>query len=95
MLYLKIINTFMKNNVYILYSKLSKKLKNIIRILVGLAVLELLIKTIFWLFWSTTEKLLGLLKIDAIFEFLGQFTIRSIYFFQKGVDNFEIEHKTC
>ena len=27
--------------------------------------------------------------------FLGQFTIRCIYHFQEGVDNFEIEHKTC
>ena len=32
------------------------------------------------------------LDLNAIFEFLGQFTIRYIYyFFQKGVDNFKIE----
>ena len=32
---------------------------------------------------------------ELFFEFLGQFTIRFIYHFvQKGVDNFETEHKT-
>ena len=36
---------------------------------------------------------LAYLNVDAIFEFLGQFTIRCM--FQKGIDNFEIEHKTC
>ena len=36
------------------YSKLSKELKNNIEIQVGQAVLELLLKTIFWLFWSIT-----------------------------------------
>ena len=43
-LYLKIINTFLKTNES--YSKLSRKLKNSIEIQVGQAVLELLIKTI-------------------------------------------------
>ena len=37
---------------YVSYSKLSKELKNSIKILVDQAVLELVIKTIFWLFWS-------------------------------------------
>ena len=37
---------------------------------------------------------LAYLNSNAIFEFLGQFTIRCISF-QKGVDNFEMEHKTC
>ena len=36
--------------IYAPYIKLSKELKNSIQILVGQAVLELLIKTIFWLF---------------------------------------------
>ena len=35
---------------YVSYSKLSKELKNSIKILVDQAVLELVIKTIFWLF---------------------------------------------
>ena len=39
---------------------------------------------------------LASLNFNAIFEFVGQVTIRCIYyyFFLKGVDNFEIEHKT-
>ena len=43
-LYLKIINIFLKNNIYTSYSKLSKELKNSIKIKVGQAVLELLIQ---------------------------------------------------
>ena len=65
-LYPKIINTFLKNNII---SKLPKKLKNGIGILVGEAVLKLWIKTVI------------LLMHNIIF--------------QKDVDNFEIEHKTC
>ena len=42
MLYLKIINIFLKNDIS--YSKLSKKLKNSIQIKVGQAVFELLIQ---------------------------------------------------
>ena len=48
---------------------------------------------------------LAYLNFDAVFEFFGQFTIRCIFYykllyiiniiFQKDVDNFEIEHKTC
>ena len=41
------------------------------------------------------KNLLAYLNFDAIFEFLGQFTTKCIYYFSKGVDNFEIEHKTC
>ena len=43
-------------NFYAAYSKLSKKLKNSIKIQSSQAVLELLIKTIFWLMWSITFK---------------------------------------
>ena len=42
-----------------------------------------------------TQEPLGFLKFYAILEFTGQFTLRCMYYFQKGVDNFEIEHKTC
>ena len=36
------------------------------------------------------------LNFNAIFEFLGQFTIKMHIIYQKGDDdNFEIEHKTC
>ena len=55
-LYLKIINTFL-NKLHASYSKLSKELKNSVKISVDQAVLELMIKTIFWHF-------------HAIFEFL-------------------------
>ena len=44
-LYLKIINNFLKNKVYILKKKLFKELKNGIGILVGQAVFKLWIKT--------------------------------------------------
>ena len=55
------------------WTKLSKKPKNGIKISVGQAVLELLIKTCKLLFWSVTQELLGILKLNAIFEFLRQF----------------------
>ena len=64
-LYLKIINTFLKNYMWILYciSKLSKELKNGIEILVGKAVFKLRIKTFKMLFRSITQELLGLPKV--------------------------------
>ena len=41
------------------------------------------------------QEPLGLLKFNAVFKFLGQFTIRCIHhFFQEDVDNFEKEHIT-
>ena len=40
--------------IYAPYSKLSEKLRNSTKILVGQAVLESLIQTTFWLFWSIT-----------------------------------------
>ena len=73
------------------------ELRNGIEILVGQAAFKLWIKTVKLLFGSITQEPVGLPKVWCFFEFLGQFTIRCIYifFFQKGVDNFEIEHKTC
>ena len=58
----------------------------------GQSVFKLWIKTVKILFWSITQELLAYLNFTDIFEFLGQFSIRRIYFFQRGVDNFEIEH---
>ena len=43
----------------------------------------------FKMFGSITQELPAYFNFDAIFEFLGQFTIRCIYF-QKDVDYFEI-----
>ena len=74
------------------YSKLFKELKNGIEILVGQVFLKSWIKTFKMLFGSLTQEPLN---FDAVFECLGQFTIRYICFPQKGVDNLEIEHKTC
>ena len=80
---------------YASYSKLSKELKNGTEILVGQVVFKLWIKTVKIIFWSILKNPLPYLNFSVIFEFLGQFTIRCIYFVQKGVDNFEIEYKTC
>ena len=80
--------------IYASYKKnKSKELKYGIEILVGQAVFQLWIKAVKMLLGSITQK--RFLNFDDIFEFLGQFTVRCTYFFQKGVDNFEIEHKTC
>ena len=53
------------------------------------------IKTVRMLFGSITQELLGIptfLHFDAIFEFLGQFTVKDAYIiFQNGVDNSKIE----
>ena len=57
-LYLKIINTFLKNNIAS-HSKLSKELKN------SITFLELLIRAIFWLFWNITLKRRSLLKFQC------------------------------
>ena len=48
-------------------------------------------------FFNRSDNHLAYLNFDALFEFLGQFTRRCIAYiiFQKDVDNFEIEHKTC
>ena len=53
-------------------------------------------QTVKMLFGSITQEPLGLPNFYAIFEFLGQLTVGCIYIvYQKGVDNFEIEHKKC
>ena len=83
-LYLKMINIFLKI-IYASYSKLSKKLKNGIEILVGQVVFKLWIKTVKMLFGSITQKHLAYLNFDAIFEFLGQFTITCTYYFFKNI----------
>ena len=57
---------------YASYSKLPKKLKNGIEILVGQAVFKLWIKTVKMLIGSITQEPLGLPNFHAIFEFLGQ-----------------------
>ena len=61
-LYLKIVNIFLKKTIYACYSKFSKKLKNGIEILVGQAVLKLWIKTLKMLFGSITQEPFGLPK---------------------------------
>ena len=66
--------------IYAFYSKLPKKLKNGIEILVGQAVFKLWIKTFKMLFGSITQELLGLPNFHAIFEFLGQLTAGCIHY---------------
>ena len=66
-----------QNNQHLL-EKWFKELKNGIEILVGQAVFKLQIKTVKMLFGSITQEPLGYLNFDAIFEFLGKFTIRCI-----------------
>ena len=67
-----------------------KELKNGIEISVGQAVFKLQIKTFKMLFLDQLQNnRLAHLNVDAIFEFLGQFTLRCIYYFQKDIDNFE------
>ena len=53
-LYLKIINTFLKNNIYASHGKLSKELKHYIEILVDKAIFKLWIKTFKIMFGSIT-----------------------------------------
>ena len=67
------------------YSKLSKKLKNGIEILVGQAVLKLWIKTVKMMFGLITQEPYDLPNsyFDAIFEFLRQFTVRCTYHFSR------------
>ena len=55
MLYLKIINTFLKNNLCIV-KQISKELKNSIDILVDQVVFKLWIKTVKILFWPITQE---------------------------------------
>ena len=43
-----------------------------------------------WINYSRTS--VSTISFDAICAFLGQFTIRCIQYFQKGVGHFEIEH---
>ena len=50
--------------IYASYSKLSKELKNSIEISVGEVVLELLIKTIFWLILIRNLKAAGRTEIS-------------------------------
>ena len=61
-----------------------KELKSDIEILVGEAVFKLRIKKVKLLLLDQLLKNhLAYLNFDAIFEFLGQFSIRCIYYFSK------------
>ena len=74
---------------------MSEELKNgfeILVCLVGQAVFKLRSKTVKIMFWSTTQEPPSLyLNFNAIFEFLGKFNMRCIYYFTKSVNDFEIE----
>ena len=69
-----------------LLKKLFKELKNGIEILVGQAISKLWIKTVKMLFLDQYLKnRLTYLNFYVIFEFLGQFTIRCIYYFFRKI----------
>ena len=76
-MYLKIVTLM-----YASYSNSSKKLKNIITILVDPDVFMLWFRIVKILFWSITQVPLDLLKFQC-YSFLGQFTIRCIHYFSK------------
>ena len=61
-----------------------KELKNGIEILVGQTIFKIQIKTVEMLLLDQklNNRLVNL-NFDAIFEFLGQFTIRCMYYFSK------------
>ena len=67
-----------------LIKKLFKELTNGIEILVGRTIFKLQIKTVKMLYLDQQLKnRLAYLNFDAILEFLGQLTIRCIYYFSK------------
>ena len=81
---------------YASYSKLSNDLKYGIEILVGQAVFKLWIKTFKMLFGSITQEPLSLLNFWCYFWVSRTIYYKMHTFFpKKGVDNFEIEYKTC
>ena len=77
------LSTHFRKIIYGSYSKLSKELKNGIEILVGQVVYKLWINIFNLFFGSITQEPLDLLNVDAIFEFLGQFTTRCIHYISK------------
>ena len=46
-------------------------------------------------FHQQLQNRLVYINVNAIFEFLGQFTLRYNTILEKSVDNFELEHKAC
>ena len=81
--YLKMFNTYLKN--YMSTLKLYEKFANDIKISVG-QIVALLIKTIFWIFWSITQELLGLLKLQCYFWVSQTILLQEItLFFRKGI----------
>ena len=69
--------------IYAPYCKLSKELKNGIKISIGQAIFKLWLKTFKMMFGSKTQNRLAYLTFDAIFEFFVQFTLQSIYYFSR------------
>ena len=71
---------------------MAKEFKNGIESLVGQAVLRYGSKHSTYCFDQYLKNHLAYLNSNA-FEFLGQLTLRGIYYFSKGVNNFEISTK--
>ena len=58
-------------------------------------VLLIIIQTIFCMFQSIIQEMLGLLNLNVIFELSQTICFKIIKSFYKTVDNFEIVLKTC
>ena len=79
-----------------LIKKMFKKLKNGIEILVGQAVLSYISKQSKCCFWINNSRTAWPTLILMLFlSSLDNLLIGAYIIFQKDVDNFEIEHKTC
>ena len=92
------LSTYFWKIIYASYRKLSKELKNSIKIKVGQAILELWIKTNILTVLICNLRTTWPTKIPMPFlSSLNNFVQGSqcTIYFQKVVDNFQIEHKTC
>ena len=88
---LKIINTVWKTNIRIQKQNVSETQSGI-KILIGQAVLELLIKTTFCMCWSITQELQ--MYWNFVVEFLRHLLEAAYIIFRNIVDNFETGYKT-
>ena len=90
--YLKIMTTFLKNNVSIVKQIVQGTQKWHWNLSRPSSFLSYGSKQ-YVLFWSVTQNHLAYLNSNDIFEFFGQFAINACIIFLQGVDNFAIEHK--
>ena len=77
---------FLKNDMH-LSVRYPRNSKNRIKIKVGQAIFESLIKTVFWLFWSIASKMLDLLRFQCNFwvSWTICYKMLIIYIFKNGM----------